>query len=313
LNLSAIAAGDDPEPTNYDANGETWSFDVKDTLRFMAAARSNWVLRAQFLPPVAPGAPPPTALFAPEGAVTTVAFRPSVVDGVVTARFGATGTLGTVSLRCGNASQSVDMGVASRHAIAATLSIRVTRADPCSFSVRWRSFDFGFLGATIHASGRFAQNWETLQYFSGGTYTWNAMRGSSPLLAIDGIAWKPGEARRLAAGRHLVRLLHASFPLPALFFRRQEVAGDVPNVTALEAAHLNDGFWFAGATPNAVRGYACDLINTCFDTAADGPVVHAAPPPLALGLSVTGTDVVACVALTAIGLLRRGRKGEDSA
>jgi hypothetical protein len=307
LNLSAIAAGDDPEPTNYDANGETWSFDVKDTLRFMAAARSNWVLRAQFLPPVAPGAPPPTALFAPEGAVTTVSFRPSVFDGVVTARLGATGTLGTVSLRCGNASRSLDMGVASQHAIAATLSVRLTRAGSCSVSVRWRSFDFGFLGATIHASGRFAQSWETPQYLSGGTYEWSPMRGLPPELAVDGVPWKSGEPRRLVGGRHLVRLLRASFPLPTLFLRRQESANDVPNVTALEATHLNDGFWFAGARPNATRGYACDLINTCFDTGANGPVVHVAPPPLALGLSVTAADVLASFALVAIGLLRRKR------
>jgi hypothetical protein len=310
LEITAIAAGSDPEPSNYDANGETWAFDAKDTLAFLAAAKSNAVLRAQSMPPVsnAPGTSPPIVLVAPEGTSATIAVRPSVFGGRVSARIGATGLLGTVTLRCGGASQSLDMGVASRNAIAATLWVPEARADRCTLTVRWRSFDFGLRGVTFRATGRYAQNWETPQYLSAGSYSWSALRAKAPLLSVDGSVWNAGESRRFSAGRHRLSLPHAIFPFASLVFRRQDSAADTARaMPVLEAAHLDDGFWFAGAGASAARGYPCDLVNTCFDTASYGPVVHAAPPPLALGLAVTAADILTCTALAAIALFRRRR------
>jgi hypothetical protein len=303
--MKIIAMPIQPEetPTSYDDAGEVWEFGKADPLQFYESIHSSDIA-------IAGG-----AIRAFPGATAELPFDPVFVHGDITADVQVSGGKGEAELRCGSQSDRSDIGSGSENPGGAALVVERTQDVPCALSVVWKSETLTLESVLVHARGKLLANWSAQQYFARGTYGWSGARGVD--LLVDGRSWPMGRSLALRAGQHLLTMRRAPADMEPLLFRRAGVTSPAspPAIdvhersatswsvrtagpTILELAQFDDGNWYARTKSQTTFGYACDLVNTCFDVdAGDVYVSRRLPPILALGLTITILDVAVAIAL----------------
>ncbi|MBV8155594.1 MAG: hypothetical protein JOY98_14310 [Candidatus Eremiobacteraeota bacterium] len=292
-------------PTSYDRSGEIWEFGKNDPLQFYEAIHSGDVA-------IASG-----ALRAFPGVTAEIPFSPVFSRGRVTANVQVTGGKGTAELRCGDRSDSSAVGSGSENPGGASLVVDRPQNGACSLRLTWNSETLTLESVVIHARGTILSNWTAQQYFSRGSYAWNAVDGARVVLSVDGMPWQWGRALALASGKHALTLQRAPLGMRPLLFARRGITPlpPLPSIavsersatswsvttiaaTTLELAELDDGNWYASSGGERTPGYPCDLVNTCVNVrAGDAFVGRRVPWILALGLSITLLDMLVAAAL----------------
>jgi hypothetical protein len=321
LVLLPIRTGMEP-PTEYDQQSESWQFDADYSLAIIEAMHSPLVSMAA------------GSLRAPAGTSVEIPFHPDLTDGPVSVDLEFSGGSGRAALRCGSASDTVDVGAGTQNPGSADLVLKRTDASSCRLGITWLSGDFQFKFAHIKAAGSTLLGWTASQYFADGSYRWTPAGTHPAVLTVDGAPWKSGDSRHLSRGMHRLTIERGpaplatlqfmrvgSWPLPnpasALVAERSSTAWTVrPAAPAtLEIAELNDGNWFARGEKTEVSGYDCDLVNTCFDVGGpqDVSIGRRVPAALALGFLVSGLDVgIAILFLSAARATQRRRANGQS-
>jgi hypothetical protein len=290
-------------PTSYDDSGEIWEFGKADPVEFYEALHSSDI------------ALDAGAIRAFPGVTAQLPFDPVFAQGTVTADVQVSGGRGEAELRCGTQIDRSDIGGGSENPGGAALVVERTQDAPCTLSVQWKSETMALQSVLVHARGRLLANWSAQQNFAHGTYSWSGDRGVE--LLVDRRSWPAGKALALSSGQHLLTVRRAPASMSPLIFRHAGASTPAPPMgievqersatswyvrtptpTTLELAQLDDGNWYARTKSQTTFGYACDLVNTCFDVDAGNVYVsRRLPPILALGLTITLLDVAVAIGL----------------